>query len=485
LEALESRWLPSACVVDNLGDTGSGSGGAGDLRYCITRANTLGKADAAPETITFAVQGVINLGGALPDLASDMDILGPGPNALTVRRNTPLGYYRIFTIGAGARVRISGLTATNGSFSYYWTGGGGDGGGIYNKGTLTLEAVRITGNHAARVGSGDVGSFTNALGGGIYNKGSLVIEDSSISGNSVYGADYWGSVYGGGIYTSGPLTIINSEIAGNYAKAEDSSDYPDPVAFGGGVDIDAKAITVTIDNSTIANNTLYGDWTGGSGISAFYWGTSAVTVTHSTIASNTNGSGVYTDDHLTLGNSIVANNGPQDVEGAITSSGYNLIGNSAGGSGYAPSDLLDVDPKLGPLQDNGGPTQTMALLSGSPAIDSGTNQMAPEWDQRGPGYPRVVNGTIDRGAFEVQNSTGPAVVPGAVGTEAFPAMAKPSIPQAAPAQTATGCPGAGSRAGCGREASRPDPARGPPSGGRAGPGCGRARPGLVRGRPGR
>ncbi len=59
---------------------------------------------------------------------------------------------------------------------------------------------------------------------------------------------------------------------------------------------------------------------------------------------------------------------------------------------------------LGPLADNGGPTLTHALLPGSPAIDAGDNTDAPEWDQRGPGFPRIVNGTIDIGAFEVQNT---------------------------------------------------------------------------------
>jgi hypothetical protein len=71
-----------------------------------------------------------------------------------------------------------------------------------------------------------------------------------------------------------------------------------------------------------------------------------------------------------------------------------------------PSDLLNVDPMLGPLQDNGGPTWTMALLPGSPAIDVGDNTDAPDWDQRGEGFPRIVNGVIDIGAFEVQPAGG-------------------------------------------------------------------------------
>jgi hypothetical protein len=97
-----------------------------------------------------------------------------------------------------------------------------------------------------------------------------------------------------------------------------------------------------------------------------------------------------------------------DINGTITSSGYNLISKSAGGSGYVPSDLLDIDPMLGPLANNGGTTLTIALLPGSPAVDSGINQSAPQWDQRGHGFPRIVNGTIDRGAYEVQTTGAPA-----------------------------------------------------------------------------
>jgi hypothetical protein len=75
-----------------------------------------------------------------------------------------------------------------------------------------------------------------------------------------------------------------------------------------------------------------------------------------------------------------------------------------------PGDLPDTDPLLGPLQDNGGPTPTMALLPGSPAIDAGDNADAPDWDQRGEGFARVVgildpdNPVIDIGAYEVQQN---------------------------------------------------------------------------------
>jgi hypothetical protein len=101
--------------------------------------------------------------------------------------------------------------------------------------------------------------------------------------------------------------------------------------------------------------------------------------------------------------------------GTVTSLGYNLSIDAAGGDGTTgpggllngPGDIRNTDPMLGPLQDNGGPTFTCALLPGSPAIDAGDpNFTSPlSYDQRGPGYPRVVNGRVDIGAFEVQPSS--------------------------------------------------------------------------------
>jgi hypothetical protein len=111
--------------------------------------------------------------------------------------------------------------------------------------------------------------------------------------------------------------------------------------------------------------------------------------------------------------------------------GHNLIGNGSGGAGFSASDLVGtslnpLDPRLGPLQDNGGPTPTMALLPGSPAIDAG-GLTDSEWDQRGPGYPRLVNGTTDIGAYEVQPDSGAASPPQA--EYFFPRMLR--LPQAA------------------------------------------------------
>src|SRR5262249_30242764 len=150
---------------------------------------------------------------------------------------------------------------------------------------------------------------------------------------------------GGGIFNGGLLSITNSTIAGNTAGTM----FPHS---GGGIFFAAGGSEVSIRDTIIAGN--------------------------------------------------AGSNGP-DLYGALGSPGHNLFGNTQGGSGFDATDLLNVDPMLGPLQDNGGPTQTMALLPGSPAIDAGDNTGAPDWDQRGPGFPRIVNGVIDIGAFEVQN----------------------------------------------------------------------------------
>ena len=112
---------------------------------------------------------------------------------------------------------------------------------------------------------------------------------------------------------------------------------------------------------------------------------------------------------MTLVNSIVATNtaptGP-DLAGTLTSLGFNLIGNSSGVTGFVASDLQNVNPLLGSLQSNGGPTETMALLPGSPAIVAGSTNLVPAsvtTDQRG--SVRTRNDTVDIGAFESRGFT--------------------------------------------------------------------------------
>jgi hypothetical protein len=335
-------------MVDRLTDDGTGSNLAGDLRYCITNATD-------GDDIQFGVTGTINLKSPLPFLTHSISVEGPGADQLTVRG---VGYARIFTVVGGTAILLSGLAITNGVL--YDDGGGG----IRNEGTLILINSSVLGNHA-------YGMYSEGLGGGIYNTGILTVTDTTISANSASGGAVDCCGFGGGIFN-----------------------------YGG---------TLTLSNSTISGNSADGN---GGGIFNYQ---GMVTVRNSTIAGQLEGRGVSNGGTLQAGNTIVASNTALfgcDLCGNLASLGHNLIGNSHGGSGFDDTDLLNVDPLLGPLQDNGGPTLTMALLPDSPAIDAGDNTDAPDWDQRGPGFPRITDDdpVIDIGAFEVQQdgSSGPA-----------------------------------------------------------------------------
>ena len=223
------------------------------------------------------------------------------------------------------------------------------------------------------------------FGGGILNGSgaTLTITNSTISGNT--------AAFGGGIFNSGPLTIANTTVTGNTASE------------GGGIYSNGS---LTIINSTISGNTVNSD---GGGI--FNIGT--VAITNSTLSSNSAsfGGGIFTIGTVEIGDSVlkagasgvnIANDG-----GTVTSLGYNLSTDDGGGFLTGPGDQINTDPLLGPLQNNGGPTFTHELLSGSPAINAGDPNFAPPpfFDQRGSGFDRVVNGRIDIGSFEVQTQT--------------------------------------------------------------------------------
>jgi hypothetical protein len=249
--------------------------------------------------------------------------------------------------------------------------------------------------------SGNTASF----GGGIANSvadffGTVTITNSTISGNT--------ASIGGGISTSKAVTIIDSTISHNTASSSGGGIYD----LGG---INAANATVTITNSTISGNTASGGGGGGIGIFISRRYSGVVTVTNSTISGNTASSSGGGIDNSVAGsggfgtlnarNTIIAVNsastGP-DVSGPLTSQGFNLIGDNADAT-ITPAQSSDqigtarspIDPLLGPLQNNGGPTSTLALRVNSPAINAG-GPNAPPRDQRH--YLR--NGVSDIGAFE-------------------------------------------------------------------------------------
>jgi hypothetical protein len=424
---LEAREVPSTCVVNSLGDTGVGTAtDQGDLRFCLSRAD----AQAGEDLIVFSVQGTINLTKPLPEITDDLIIAGPGADKLTVDAHRTGS---VFWVRSDVSAQIYTLTATHGAAML--------GGGILNQGTLTLAGVAVTGNAVAS-------SSSSVYGGGIYNSGSLLLADSTVSGNSSAASNFWYAAfgYGGGIANTGVMAIDSTTVSGNSVTA--STGYGLALSYGGGI---YNAGSLAVSSSTVAFNAAYGvpdDSCTGYGGGVYNAAGATLALDHSTVAANGAGSpfecwgggggiavksgGVSVLDSVVAGNQAYDQGNGPDLDGALAISAYNLFGKSMGGSGYAPTDLLDVDPKLGPLQDNGGPTLTMALLPGSPAIDSGDNTDAPDWDQRGPGFPRIVNGTIDRGAFEVQNTAGPVGGRSVLVTAALPAPSTRGVPLPAP-----------------------------------------------------
>jgi hypothetical protein len=357
LEILENRSLLSHCTVSVLTDTGE----KGDLRYCITQATD-------GDTISFKVNGIINLTGALPDLTHSIHIEGPRADMMTVRRDTG-GDYRIFTVVQGATVAITGLTIAGGRAV--------DGSGIFNAGTLAvfydILARNITGS-----------SF--GMGGGIYNApgGDLTLSHSTVVENR--------AAQGGGVANDrGMMSLGHSTLVHNLAEDSGSAVY--------------NSGELTLRNTTLSENRGAGNYVRGGGV----YNSATLTLTNSTIAENAvdSGGGIYNAGTLDLRHTIVAHNrgklGP-DVRGFINSQGYNLVTDPSDAGGFVKTDLMNIDPRLGPLQDNGGPTLTYALMCDSPAIDAGdpTFMGPPHNDQRGEGYDRIVNGVVDIGAYEVQ-----------------------------------------------------------------------------------
>jgi uncharacterized repeat protein (TIGR01451 family) len=318
-------------------------------------------------------------------------------------------------------------TAVSGNTADY------DGGGIYNsEGTMTLTNSTVSGNTA---GYGVGGIFNgygtliltnstvrdntaNRYSGGILNgSGAMTLNNSTISGNT---ADY----DGGGIGNdSGTVTLNNSTVNGNMGSQgggirninngiltlnNSTVSHNTSSVYGGG--IDNWYGTLTLNNSTISGNTA-GDASGSGGGIRNYEGSLALN--NSTVNGNMtvgDGGGIGNDSGtVTLQNTILAGNTAfgtgLDCNGAIGSAGYNLIENTASCT-FTPTggDLTNVDAKLNPLRNNGGPTLTHALLSGSPAINAGnpascmgsTGLLAT--DQRG--FPRF--GRCDIGAYEMQ-----------------------------------------------------------------------------------
>ena len=348
---------PTEITVTNLNDSGDGS-----LRQALEEI-------AIGGTITFdpsLANGTIELtsGPLVPSGSVTIDASGaPG---LSLNGG---GIDRVLIVDAGLTVNVAHLTVTNG-YGFQLAGG------ILNNGNLILDHVTVTGNTVTT----DAGDFWQG-GGGIYvgGGGTFSLIDSTVNGNETLGG-----IDGGGVYAffGTTVTIERSTISGNTASN-----------VGGGMR--------TLGNSNIVNSTLSGNvstaWHGGG----IFHTDGQMSITNSTITDNTapagTAAGIVSADfgglapEITLANTIVANN----VTGTscavvnfgggganVVSAGFNIDSDNTCNL-TATGDLPSVDPLLGPLADNGGPTFTHALQTGSPAIDAADTVVCPATDQRG------------------------------------------------------------------------------------------------------
>jgi fibronectin-binding autotransporter adhesin len=429
------------------------------LRAAIEESNAHGGADGIFFDIPTNDPGysngtwTIKLAKALPSISDSVNISGPGATQLIVFNN--IFGLRVFNVTTSGTVNFSGLTISGGDIANDNGAGiqnastgtvnitnctlynnsclknlqGGRGGGVYNAttGTMNISSSLFTGNSASEQGgaicnfNGTVtvsnSTFTdndanntytevdNSLGGGaIYSSGAgrLTVSNSTIAYNT--------AASGGGIYAGGTITINNSTLNGNFA---DSS------LLGGGGGIFMAGGTLNVVNSTLSGNGVRSFTDSGGGGIFTYLGT--LNVTNSTIANNSvfgtraaGGGGILSLGQagaVNVKSSIIASNSAEigpDVVGPFVSAGFNLIGKKDGSTGFS----LATDKKgtiaspLNPgldqkgMRNNGGPTQTIALMSGSVAIDKGTSNGLTgtlTTDQRG--FAR----TVDR---PVANATG-------------------------------------------------------------------------------
>lgn len=447
-------WIVNTCDQGTSGDLGTHTG---TLRFAAANADVTGGDTIDMTTIGCSLISLETSAVALPQ--HDLKIKGPGMNALNIEAkygvfpNSHFTNDRVFNHTGTGALKIYDLQVSKGySIS---SAGTAKGGCIASDGSLGLYHVKVT-NCQAKTDTG------SALGGGLYAKQGIffkygVLGGDVLSGNTASGGAS-GSSAGGGLYSGNVVSVKYSTVTNNAANASGI-----PYAHGGAIRVTG---TTFIGSSTIANNTTQGNEgaidsfdpgnylndtmfianstisgnTAAGLVGGVYTDSKKVYVYSSTIAYNTAGIGSGTSyfspglsvaantntQLVTLESSILASNtyGPSSVENDfsmaynnVTVAGSdNLIRLTTGNPNLPSNTQRFTCPFLGPLRDNGGQTPTLALGSGSPAIDKGNiNGIAPllstpyPYDQRSsPSYPRV-SGPIgdpspvaDMGAYEVQ-----------------------------------------------------------------------------------
>ncbi len=382
------------------------------LREAVIAANVAPDPDTiqlAAGTYTLTIEGDTEDASEFGDLdvLNDLTIAGAGPEATIIDGAWATNPDRILHVpGTGTDLVLAGLTIQDGNVTP------DDGGGVMvdSGNSLTATDVDFRNDHADIGGAaahrgpatftrvrfvGNVGETTSSGGGAVYTLpgGAGTFRDVAFLGNS--------SLSGGGaMYVEGTgTTVTNATFSGNAASGD-----------GGAVYVSQE---LSVTNATFSGNTSSGTGNGGAVLmsSGSVTALNNVTISGNSVLGTGDGGGIYQDGGtLMLRNSIIAGNsdaGGQSPDcgqmsgDAFTSGGHNLIGSTTGCT-FAPGtgDLQGVDPLLDLLADNGGFTQTHALLKGSPAIDAGGTDCAPT-DQRG--LPRSA---CDIGAYELVRCKG-------------------------------------------------------------------------------
>ena len=428
-------------IVTDGGDSGDAT--TCTLRQAITSANKNAHGSSAcvdgsgDDTIEFAdnlVDSTITLSGLELVVKSPLSIVGSGQviDANHASRAMYVGFTSLsasnltLTNGAADGNSGGGLFVLGSSVDLTHVGVVGNGAdyaagiAVFNYSQLTLNDSTILGNTAARKGGGveiingsqvvlnrsTVSGNTANRGAGVFVSffGDLTLNQSSISGNTATSAP---PLSGGGIYgyRCDALEAVDSAITGNLGNYS-----------GGG--IVAVECPLKVINTTIAANT-----SSAGGGAAIYLDHSAATIANATISANSGdyAGGILADQStVTLGNTILSANAVSAghettadlaaYDNSTVGAAYSMLGTALNTNDFNDAgahNLFSDDPGLGPLQNNGGSTLTMAPLDGSMVIDAGSNALAQDaghylvCDQR-PGYLRIVGGTVDIGAFEEQ-----------------------------------------------------------------------------------
>ena len=351
-----------ARTVTNTADSGPGS-----LRDAVAAA-------LPGDTVVFnlALPAAINLTSGEIPIVSNITITGPGASQLTVSGGH---LSRVFEVAINRTVTISGVTIANGTDIVDQLGGGG----LTNGGALTVTNCNFSGNQAA------------GGGGGIQNAGTgLIVTNCTFDSNSTGGS------LGGAILNAGSsLEADNCLFTNNHA-------------FTGGAIFSSQGTVFVASNCTFAGNKAISS---GGAIEGDLL--SAVALANCTLSANTGGGITMLGGTFDLQNTIIADStgGPDCTSvSPLGLNSHNLIKDGS------CSPMLSGDPKLGPLQNNGGPTLTQALSAGSPAIDAGDDSVlglpfSLTTDQRGAGFTRLSGLHVDIGAFEVQSAVPPPPPP--------------------------------------------------------------------------